>query len=109
MVGFRLALTLTPHGRLAVTESDDASKLAPELTRRLWEAFSRGTGFGLLHLGAREIGEAGKWHHFSAITSISKSSAVNLSLREKAPSLQPNISDRTKPALLRYQVISEGR
>jgi superfamily II DNA or RNA helicase len=58
MVGSRLALKLTPHGRLAVTESDDAPELAPELARRLWEAFSRGTGFGLLHLGAREIGEA---------------------------------------------------
>jgi hypothetical protein len=39
MTGFRLALTLTPHGRLAVTESDDAPELAPELARRSWEAF----------------------------------------------------------------------
>ena len=39
MAGFRLALKLTPHGLLAVTESDDAPELAPKSARRSWEAF----------------------------------------------------------------------
>jgi len=57
MAGFRFALKLTPHGRLALTESGDAPELAPELARRLQEAFSRGAGSGLLQLGARELVE----------------------------------------------------
>ena len=71
MAGLGFALKLTPHGRLTITESDDAPELAPELARRLREAFSRGTGFGLLQLGAREIGETlpaafAYWREFAA-------------------------------------------
>jgi hypothetical protein len=57
MAGFRFTLKLTPHGRLALEASDDAQELSPQLGRRLTEAFSRGPGFGLLQLGAREVGE----------------------------------------------------
>jgi len=56
MAESRLTLKLTPHGRLALEESGDAQELAPELARRLQEAFSRGPAFGLLELGAREVG-----------------------------------------------------
>ena len=71
MAGFRFTLKLTPHGRLALEESDDAPELAPELARRLQEAFSRGPGFGLLQLGAREVGETvpavfAYWREFAA-------------------------------------------
>ena len=71
MPGSRFALKLTPHGRLALTESGDAPELAPELARRLQEAFSRGAGFGLLQLGAREVGQAlpavfAYWREFAA-------------------------------------------
>jgi non-specific serine/threonine protein kinase len=71
MAGFRFALKLTPHGRLALVEADDAPELAPELAHRLREAFSRGAGFGLLDLGAREVGETlpaafAYWREFAA-------------------------------------------
>jgi superfamily II DNA or RNA helicase len=56
MTEFRLTLKLTPHGRLALEESSDAQELALELGKSLLDAFSRGAGFGLLQLGAREVG-----------------------------------------------------
>ncbi len=55
MVGFRLSLKLTPHGRLALEESGDAHEISPALAGRLQEAFSRSSGFGLPQLGAREV------------------------------------------------------
>jgi superfamily II DNA or RNA helicase len=58
MPGSRISLKLTPHGRLTIEESSDAVELAPELGKRLQDAFSRSSGFGLMHLGAREIGQA---------------------------------------------------
>ncbi len=71
MTGFRLALKLTPHGRLALEESSDAQELAPEFGKRLQEAFSRGAGFGLLQLGAREVGQTAPsvfayWREFAS-------------------------------------------
>ncbi len=47
---------LTPHGRLTLGETDDAPALDPELTHRLESAFARGSGHGLLQLGAGEVG-----------------------------------------------------
>jgi hypothetical protein len=77
MAGFRFALKLTPHGRLVLDESDDAVELAPQLAQRLQEAFFRGSGFGLLQLGAREVGETlpaafAYWREFAArfVTSL---------------------------------------
>ena len=52
----RLVPLLTPHGRLRLVPADDAPALAPELRRRLDEAFDRGAGHGLLQLGAGEVG-----------------------------------------------------
>ncbi len=50
---------LTPHGRLRLAPAaDDAPALAPDLRRRLEEAFARGAGHGLLQLGAGEVGMA---------------------------------------------------
>ena len=71
MAGCRLSLRLTPHGRLALEESGDAQELATELAGRLKDAFSRGPGFGLLQLGAREVGETvpsvfAYWREFAA-------------------------------------------
>ncbi len=51
-----LSPVLTPHGRLLLAESDDAPALPPELSQRLQEAFERGSGHGLLQLGAGEVG-----------------------------------------------------
>ncbi|HEX8012005.1 MAG TPA: hypothetical protein VF814_13880 [Casimicrobiaceae bacterium] len=52
----RLAPVLTPHGHLILAQSDDAAPLAHELTLRLQHAFARGSGHGLLQLGAEEVG-----------------------------------------------------
>lgn len=57
MAGFRFVPKLTPHGRLALTEPEDAPEPGPESAQRLGEAFARGSGVGWLQLGAREAGE----------------------------------------------------
>jgi non-specific serine/threonine protein kinase len=51
-----LGLILTPHGILNLRQSADASDLAPALAARLDRAFARGSGHGLLRLGADEVG-----------------------------------------------------
>ena len=66
-----LAPTLTPHGRLALVQMADAPYLDPELAQRLREAFDRGSGHGLLQLGADEVGTAlppvfSYWREFGA-------------------------------------------
>jgi non-specific serine/threonine protein kinase len=62
---------LTPHGRLLVAEAEGAQPLAPELARRLQSCFERGSGHGLLELGAGQAGAAlppvfGYWRDFAA-------------------------------------------
>src|ERR1700729_1140200 len=62
---------LTPHGHLILSEDRDASALEPELARRLQNAFARGSGHGLLQLGASELGVAlpsafSYWREFGA-------------------------------------------
>ena len=62
---------LTPHGHLILREDRDASALEPELGRRLQNAFARGSGHGLLQLGASEVGVAlppvfSYWREFGA-------------------------------------------
>ena len=54
----RLAPVLSPHGRLSLAPDEDALELDPALAARLVAAFSPGSGPGLLHLGAREVGTA---------------------------------------------------
>jgi superfamily II DNA or RNA helicase len=56
MTSNALAPLLTPHGRLLLTASDEAPVLPAEVARRLREAFARGSGEGLLQLGASEVG-----------------------------------------------------
>src|SRR5881628_2342135 len=53
-----LAPALSPHGRLTLDWVDDASPLDPGLAQRLHDAFERGSGHGLLRLGAGEVGVA---------------------------------------------------
>jgi superfamily II DNA or RNA helicase len=50
------ALCLTPHGRLVIVSDSEAQPLDTGLTERLQEAFARGSGHGLLLLGADEAG-----------------------------------------------------
>ena len=54
----RLGLRLTPHGRLVVEDRDDAPEIDAAASIRLIEAFAVGTGHGLVHLGAAEVGRA---------------------------------------------------
>src|SRR6516225_9316581 len=53
-----LAPILTPRGRLALAEENRGPLLDPDPARRLWDAFARGSGHGLLQLGAGEVGTA---------------------------------------------------
>ncbi|MGB3578051.1 MAG: DEAD/DEAH box helicase, partial [Candidatus Sulfotelmatobacter sp.] len=66
-----LVPVLTPHGHLTLIEDRDASALEPEPAQRLQDAFVRGSGHGLLQLGASEVGVAlppvfSYWREFGA-------------------------------------------
>jgi superfamily II DNA or RNA helicase len=66
-----LAPVLTPHGALNLRPSDDATPLDPARGARLEQAFARGSGHGLLQLGAGEVGtglpaELSFWREFAA-------------------------------------------
>jgi superfamily II DNA or RNA helicase len=54
----RLGLRLTPSGRLLCEPVDEAPGLDDAVAARLGEAFARGSGDGLLRLGAGEVGQA---------------------------------------------------
>src|SRR5215468_63800 len=51
-----LELVLTPHGLLTLRETREPLALEPEQGLRLEKAFARGSGHGLLWLGASEVG-----------------------------------------------------
>jgi non-specific serine/threonine protein kinase len=53
----RIELRLTPRGHLLLEEVNDAPTLDDTVAARLAEAFGRGTGHGLMQLGAGEIGQ----------------------------------------------------
>jgi len=66
-----LSLSLTPHRRLALVHDPDAPPLEAALGNRLLKAFERGSGHGLLLLGADEAGTAlppvfSYWREFGA-------------------------------------------
>jgi superfamily II DNA or RNA helicase len=56
MDALSLAPILTPHGHLTLREVNDAPPTEPALAQRLRDAFARGSGHGLLQLGAGEVG-----------------------------------------------------
>jgi non-specific serine/threonine protein kinase len=66
------SLALTPRGRLLFAGEDDAPQSkATGFSRTLEDAFARGSGHGLLELGASEVGTAlpadfGYWRDFAA-------------------------------------------
>ncbi len=49
-------MVLAPHGALALRPSDDGVALPPGLVAQLQAAFARGSGHGLLALGANHVG-----------------------------------------------------
>ena len=53
-----LEAVLSPHGLLTLRETGEALALEPEQGLRLEKAFARGSGHGLLWLGAGEVGTA---------------------------------------------------
>ena len=55
--GLRLGLRLTPHGHLSIESMIDAPELDPGTAARLTDAFGRGSGYGLLQLGAGEVSQ----------------------------------------------------
>lgn len=55
MTAASLAPILTPHGHLLFAPAPDAPALPEAVRRRLTDAFSRGSGHGLLQLGAGEV------------------------------------------------------
>src|SRR5215475_14233509 len=66
-----LAPILSPNGRLSLVEASDAPVLDTDLVPRVHAAFARGSGHGLLQLGAGEIGVAlppvfSYWREFGA-------------------------------------------
>src|SRR5260370_10163093 len=52
-----IGLRLTPYGRLVVENQDDAPGIDSATSIRLTEALARGTGHGLVRLGAAEVGQ----------------------------------------------------
>ena len=56
MTELRLIPCLTPHGRLTLVTANDAPELEEKLARRLREGFARGSGHGILRIGAGEVG-----------------------------------------------------
>jgi non-specific serine/threonine protein kinase len=53
-----MQLRLTPRGHLLLEEADDAPILDDKVAVRLTEAFGRSPGYGLLQLGAGEVGQS---------------------------------------------------
>ncbi len=53
-----LGLRLTPQRHLLLEAVEDAPILDDRIAERLADAFARGTGYGLLQLGAGEVGQA---------------------------------------------------
>src|SRR5262245_45302588 len=51
-----LALVLSPHGVLALRRSGEGAALSSDLGAQLEAAFARGSGYGLLALGADQVG-----------------------------------------------------
>jgi superfamily II DNA or RNA helicase len=51
-----LAPVLTPHGSLILRPTEEGQALAPDQVARIEKAFARGSGHGLLCLGADEVG-----------------------------------------------------
>src|SRR5690242_21023008 len=52
----RWSLRLTPHGHLTLEQAADAPELDDGIVARLTDAFAHSSGFGLLELGAGEVG-----------------------------------------------------
>jgi SNF2-related domain/SNF2 Helicase protein/Helicase conserved C-terminal domain len=92
----RVGLRLTPHGHLLAEPTTDAAELDHRLATRLIDAFARGSGHGLLQLGAGEVGQSlppsfNWWRSFAAryvaALCLHASSAESATLLPEVPAL----------------------
>src|SRR5262249_34026770 len=84
-----LAPALTPHGNLRLVEASDAPVLDAAIAQRLSRAFERGSGHGLLQLGAAEAGTSlppvfSYWREFGTwyVTALCTHPDTDASLRK---------------------------
>jgi superfamily II DNA or RNA helicase len=90
---------LTPHGRLLLASDETGtSSLPPDLSHRLQLSFSRGSGHGLLQLGAGEVGIAmppvyGYWREFAAryVAAVCTQSSGSADLESDTSRVSPTI------------------
>ncbi|MBF0421212.1 MAG: SNF2 helicase-associated domain-containing protein, partial [Magnetococcales bacterium] len=66
-----LGLRLTPHGNLVIGEAENFLTMEEAVATRLARAFAQGAGYGLMQLGAGEVGRTlppvfGWWRGFAA-------------------------------------------
>jgi superfamily II DNA or RNA helicase len=97
MAAVLLVPVLTPHGHLSLTEDVEANALDPELAQRLRDAFARGSGHGLLQLGAEEVGRVipavfSYWREFGAryVTAVCTQPDLEAAQLEAAPPVPSN-------------------
>ncbi len=93
-----LALTLTPHGHLVLAPVDDAPALPADLSRRIEQSFARGSGHGLLQLGAAEVETAlppavAYWRDFGARYVTAVCTQPDVESREYTPIPTPPIAE----------------
>ncbi|HLJ44889.1 MAG TPA: DEAD/DEAH box helicase [Bryobacteraceae bacterium] len=88
-----ISLSLTPHGRLVVVPDVDAAPMDARLAERIRQAFERGSGHGLLLLGADEAGTSlpplfAWWREFAAryVTLLCTHEAGDGGVHVEAPS-----------------------
>src|SRR5271165_857834 len=101
-----LAPILTPHGALTLRQTADALELTPELGAQLNQAFARGSGYGLLWLGANGFGAAmppvlSYWRDFGARYVTALCALPNIDAERTKPSVP-------LPAAAELQAIAAG-
>jgi non-specific serine/threonine protein kinase len=101
-----LQLRLTPHGRLLLEDAEAAPTLDERAAKRLADAFGRDAGYGLLQLGAGEVGQSLPpafvwWRNFSARYVAEVCLPASGATPEEAPpsSLLPAVSSPTRAEL----------
>src|SRR6202158_3370004 len=111
-----LGLRLTPHGRLSVEEQDDGSEIDAAASIRLIDAFSQGTGYGLVWLGAAEVGQALPplfvwWRDFAALYVGSlclHASGLEAEERAKLPSIPAPTAAELSSLVLTAPIMAGG-
>src|SRR5258707_6672499 len=112
----RLRLRLTPHGRLSVEDQDDGPDIDAAASIRLIDAFARGTGYGLVWLGAAEVRQALPplfvwWRDFAALYVGSlclHASGMEAERSRKLPSVPPPTASELSSLVLTAPIMAGG-